>query len=182
MIFKNRSIFIFLFLTTFLLSCKNKTTRFFIDYQQEVVFPEGTYRWIIESNDIQTDCRVRFEKNDTKRSKVHKIFLKKITLVSQDKMNFNALQLKALHMQCPAISKKRIDFGSVNTVVSDTSVQFQLLGMEEDVKEFIKHNQFSIELSLIGYKLSKKSNATLILEFLVEGELIKTILHQRMLV
>ena len=182
MIFKKRYIFVFLFLTTFLLSCKNKTTQFFIDYQQEVLFPEGTNRWVIETDAIETDCQVRFEKNDTKKSKVHQIFLKNITLVSENKEVLKSLQLKTIHMECPAISKKRIAYGNVNTVLSDTSVQFQLLESVEDVKEFIKHSQFSVELTMRGAKLREKVSATLILEFLVEGELIKTILHQRMLV
>ena len=66
--------------------------------------------------------------------------------------------------------------------MTDTSIQFQLIESVQDVKEFIKHSQFSIELNIRGENLKKKTNATLILEFLVEGELIKTILHQRMLV
>ena len=182
MIYRNRSFIILMFLTTLLLSCKNKTTQFFIDYQQEVILPEGTNRWVVEANDIQTDCQVRFEKNDTKRSKVHKIFLKNITLVSAQEGILKSVQLKAIHMQCPSISKKRIEVGNINTVYSDTSVQFQLMESVEDVKEFIKHHQFSIELYFSGEKLKKEIDATLILEFLVEGELIKTILHQRMLV
>lgn len=179
---RNCSLFVILFLITFLFSCKNKTTQFFIDYQQEIVLPEGNQIWKIEASDIQTDCQVRFEKNDTKRSKVHQIFLKNITLISDDPSTLQALQLKSIQMECPSISMKKIKFKSVNTVLSDSSIQFQLMESVEDVKEFIKHNQFSVELYLKGNPLKKQTKATLILEFLVQGELIKTILHQRMLV
>lgn len=182
MIFKPQSFFVFFFLTSILLSCKNKTTQFFIDYQQEVMLPEGKRDWVIESANIKTDCRVRFEKNDTKRSKVHQIFLKNITLISAEKNLFKSLQLKSVRMQCPSISRRKIDFKNVHTVLSDSSIQFQLMESVEDVKEFIKHTQFSISLNLRGEKLKKQINAILVLEFLVEGELIKTILHQRMLV
>ncbi len=167
---------------SFLFACKNKNTQFFIDYQQEVTLLEGTNRWEINLEDIQTDCRVRFEKNDTKRSKVDKILLKSITLIGDKEIDFKILKLKTIHMQCPSTSKKRIPFKNKHNIYSDSSVQFQLLDSDEDVKEFIKHNQFSVELKMSGEKLEKKKKITVILEFLVEGELIKTILHQRMLV
>ncbi len=180
--FKSPFFLAFLFLTVFLSGCKNKNTQFFINYPQEVTLPAETNRWTIAIEDIQTDCRVRFEKNDTKRSKVDNIVLKNIALLSQEEIDFKKVELRTIHMQCPSISKKRIAFKDINTIYTDSSVQFQLLNSEEDVKEFIKHNQFSIELKMRGEKLKKKIKATIILEFLVEGELIKTILHQRMLV
>ncbi len=182
MIFNGRPLFLFILLTAFLCSCKNKKTQFFLAYQQEVMIPDGKNKWVIQTGDIQTDCRVRFEKNDTKRSKVDRVFLKRITLVSENTTALESLQLKSVRMECPSISMKKIGFENVNTVLSDTSIQFQLMQSVEDVKEFVKHNQFSLELNLLGTPLKKRINATLILEFLVEGELIKTILHQRMLV
>lgn len=182
MIFKNYSYFVILFLTTFLVSCKNKTTQFFIDYQQEVSLPANVKNWVLVSDAIQTDCQVRFEKNDTKRSKVHQIFLKNITIVSDEKGELSTLKLKAINMDCPSISRRKIGFKRINTVLTDSSIQFQLMESVQDVKEFIKHKQFGIELFFQGEKKKQAVRATLILEFLVEGELIKTILHQRMLV
>lgn len=182
MIFSSRTICILLLLTTTLLSCKNKTTQFFIEYQQEVTLPADVENWVLDSRDIVTDCQVRFEKNDTKRSKVDKVYLKKVTLLSKEEGVFKSLKLKAINIACPAISRKKIAFTTVNTILTDSTVQYQLIGSMQDVKEFIKHKQFGIELYFSGQKRSKSVDATLILEFLVAGELIKTILHQRMLV
>ena len=153
-----------------------------MNYQQEVMLPEGKNNWVIESEAIQTDCRVRFEKNDTKRSKVDQIFLKSITFKGLESEVIQNLELKSISMECPSISNKKISFKKVHSIVNGNTIQFQLQESIEDVKEFIKHDQFSITLNLMGPRLDKKINATLILEFLVEGELIKTILHQRMLV
>ena len=182
MVLNSRFLFILLCLTTSLLSCKNKSTQFFLDYQQEVVLPPVNKNWVLVSQPFQTYCQIRFEKNDTKRSKVHTIYLKKVILLSDEKEIFNSLQLMNVKIACPSISREKITFKSINTILSDSSVQYQLLGSTQDVKEFIKHKQFEIELYFSGQKRTNSVKATLILEFLVEGELIKTILHQRMLV
>jgi hypothetical protein len=182
MIFTNRSFYVLLFLSTFFGGCKNKTTQFFLDYKQEVTLPAAVKNWVLDLEAIQTDCQIRFEKNDTKRSKVDKVYLKKVTLLSDEQHVFKTVQLMTIKMASPAISRKKIAFKSVNTILSDSSVQYQLMESVENVKEFIKHKQFSIELNFSGEKRKMPVKATLILEFLVEGELIKTILHQRMLV
>lgn len=147
---------------------------------------QGIKDLLVESPEITTDCRVRFEKNDTKRSKVRKVYLKNILLSIDSSESLEVFPpnmiLKEVYFTGNSIQEQKIRFSVAIDEFSEQNIKIQLIGSETDIKEFVKRDKFAVRLKFKNPPLKSNIKVKIQFDFLVEGELIKTILHQRILV
>lgn len=167
------------------ISCRKKYTEFFLEYGSEVqskVLGDTREIW---SDAIPTNCQVVLEKNNTKRSKVASAVLKNVFISVQDTtmLQPEKIAVKRIRIQGEDNKEKEISFQRSFISSDDTkNIKIQLIDSETDLKELIKGKDFRLRIELNGKGAISIAPVNIKLEFLVRGELIKVILHQRILV
>lgn len=173
-----------------LAACQTKLTQFVIDYSAPLDKPVEFGNFASFSTpEMKTDCRVRFEKNSTKRSKVRKIHLKNISFSSpgesSDPEREKAFisQLKHIYISSPSYPEHKVLFRKLDVQREGNDIVAELKGSDDDLIDFIKQDRFSMrfEFDRTG-GLAPGQEMQVAIGFFVEGELIKTILYQKILV
>ena len=164
-------------------SCKDKMTQFHINYDTQSSHPVMSAQTVsFATPEIKTDCRVRFERNNTKRSKVKRIYIKKIRFYANDeKSSMLLLKIKAVYISSPDYAEQQISLKKSNEVSTQSEFGILLKDSDHNLIDFLKQDRFSMRFDFEN-NTGLPENMTADLEFFVEGELIKTNLYHKILV
>ncbi len=167
-------------------ACKTKLTQFTIDYSTALENRVQSRELISFSTpEMKTDCRVKCERNDTKRSKVKRIHLKKVSFLCDSEksaMHF-VKQLKNIYISSPSYAEQKITFKKLNTQNIGDGLIVELSGAEQNLINFIRQDRFSMRFEFENTEdFPEFINMQAYIEFFVEGELIKTNLYHKILV
>lgn len=167
-------------------ACKMKLTRFHLDYNAVTDQPFENGQVIsFRTPEVKTDCRVRFERNNTKRSKVKRIYLSKLRFSSDSlqSISFPYKKLKKIYISSPSYSEKEISLKNSKITRSATQFVIQLKDSDPDIIDFIKQDRFSMRFDFEKTSDSQDKKSMYVnIELFVEGELIKTNLYHKILV
>lgn len=163
-----------------LFACKTKTTHFHLTYNAEIEVAEGREAFVsVLTPEIKTNCRVRFERNNTKRSKVRKVYLKHFTLTNVVPNGKPLPVLDAAFISSPDYPERKISFRKSDG--NAESLTFDVIGSADDLQDYIKQDRFSMRFSFVNKGIAE-GKIQVKMDFLIEGELIKTNLFHKILV
>lgn len=167
-------------------ACKKKMTQFDIDYSAVLKTPVVSRDLVsVSTEEMKTDCRIKFERNDTKRSKVKKIFLKSLAFSadSQKSEIYYLKHLKHIYISCPNFAEQEISFKKLNEHNTGDDFTVEVSGSGHNLLEVIKEDRFSMRFEFERTKdFPEFIRMYTRIVFFVEGELIKTNLYHKILV
>lgn len=166
--------------------CKIKLTQFTIAYGS-VLENRAEHADLVSFStpEMKTDCRVRFERNDTKRSKVKRIHLQKLNFTCDAQKSMMAFvgSLKNIYISSPSYAEHKIAFRKLKTTRSGNDLTVELEGSSDELINFIKQDRFAMRFEF-EKTADFPENIDLLADmtFFIEGELIKTNLYHKILV
>lgn len=167
-------------------ACKTKLTQFTIDYTSPLEAHAGAANLISFSTEsMKTDCRVKFERNDTKRSKVKRIHLKRLVFScdSQKSEMYLVKKLKNIYISSPNYAEQKISFRKLNPENTGSSLIVELSGSDQELINFIRQDRFAMRFEFEKTPdFPEYIQLYAHIELFVEGELIKTNLYHKILV
>lgn len=165
-------------------ACTTKETHFFIRYQSAVSQNSSNQEIVISSENIALHAQQTLEQNNTKKSKVSWCELRNIYLLFDTITTLQEITSpKKIILMNASEKMKEVQFEKKYITLDTNCIKIQLEKGTTNLKELIKGDSFRCQLIFDEKLFPKKSTAQKIqLEFLVKGELIKVILHQRILV
>lgn len=165
--------------------CKTKLTQFTIAYGSMLENrTESADLVSFSTPEMKTDCRVRFERNDTKRSKVKRIHLQKLSFTcnAQKSMMAFVRNLKNIYISSPSYAEHKIAFRKLKTTYTNDELIVELEGSSDELINFIKQDRFVMRFEFETADFPEKIDLLAEMTFFVEGELIKTNLYHKILV
>lgn len=140
------------------MSCKevNKLTQFNIDYSNEITIPAtlGIDLPIdVWTPNIPTNSTSTFESNNTHKDLIQQIILKKmnLTITSPEASTWDFLKKIEIYISADGLEKKKIAWLDD---IPQTGVQsIDLSVSSEDLKEYIKKDEFKLETKTVTRQL-----------------------------
>ncbi len=145
---------LFIGLTVFILGCKkiDKLTQFNMEYNETVVVPSSTgisLPFNILSPDIETNSESTFAVNDTRKDLIETILLTQLdlTLTSPSNEDFSFLESVEIFISADGLNESRIAWK--DEIQSNTENTLNLVVGNEDLKEYIKKDNFVLRLKTV---------------------------------
>jgi len=137
-----------------LVSCKkkNKLTQFTMSYAQTVVIPSSTgvnLPFNIFTPDMTTNSESTFEVNNTRKDLIQVIKLTKLDLLISSPSNGNFQFLKSIEIYISASGLQEIMIAKKDNIPSDIGNYLNLDCLDNDLKEYIKKDQFKLRLNTV---------------------------------
>lgn len=131
--------------------CKriDKKTQFDIVYDETFVIPSSTginLPFNIITPDIESNSATTFEVNDTRKDLVESIKLKKLTLTLSSPPNGDFSFLKSLSIFLSADGLEETKIAWIENISAD-SKSLELEVSQDDLKEYIKKDKFTLRLN-----------------------------------
>lgn len=153
-----KSVFIGLAILLSFTHCKkvDKLTQFDMEYNESFVIPSTTgvnLLFNLVTPDIQTNSESTFESKDTRKDLVNQIKLKKLdlTLTSPNNSDFTFLKSIEIFITADGLPEQKIAWNE--DVPANIGNYLELETTGEDLKEYIKKDQFSLRMSTVTDKL-----------------------------
>ncbi|GLB47715.1 hypothetical protein [Neptunitalea lumnitzerae] len=125
-------------------------TQFNMDFEEEVVIPASSVvnlPFTINTPQMTTNSESTFEVNDTRKDLVEEIKLTKLTLTLTNPVdgNFNFLTDIEVFIAADGLADMKIAWKE--NIANDGTVFLELDTTNEDIKEYIKKDEFSLQLT-----------------------------------
>lgn len=138
----------------FISSCKviDKFTQFTMDYKSSVSIPPTTPLNLpvdLFTPEIESNAEGTFAVNDTRKDLIEEIFLTELSLVLTSPNNGSLSILKSVEVYLNSDGLSELLVAWKDNVPDDVGTQLNLETTENDLKEYIKKDNFSIRLKVI---------------------------------
>jgi len=146
--------YIYIFILAFLISSCSKLdelTKFNIDYDTEVTIPSSAginLPFDVLTPDTETNSESTFESNDTRKDLIEEIILTKLQLeiTSPSDADFSFLESIEVFISAEGLDEIKI---ASKTDVPETVSVLDLDVSDNDLKEFIKKDSYSLRLNTV---------------------------------
>ncbi|QRM88661.1 hypothetical protein FG167_05255 [Lacinutrix sp. WUR7] len=161
-----------------LLNCSaiDELTKFDLDYQTSYSIPSSTLidlPFDIQTPDMATESESTFENNDTRKDLIESIKLKtiKLTIDTPEDGNFNFL--KEIHVYINAEGVEELEIANVFDLENTNSSTLQLQVTDQELKEFIKKDTFSLRVKTITDEtINETHDITIDTKFRVDAKIL----------
>jgi len=135
-------------------SCKkiDQFTQFSMDFNNEIVIPSSTGISLpinLLTPELETNSESTFEVNDTRKDLIEEIRLTSLilTLNAQDNADFSFLESISVYMNAQDLPE--VEIAWEDDVPDNAGNQISLNVSNEDFKEYIKKDEFSLRVNTI---------------------------------
>lgn len=130
----------------------DKLTQFNMNYETTYTVPSTAGIDLplnLSTPDIATDSESKYENNNTSKDLVEEIFLKglDLTITSPDDGDFNFLKSVTIYINAEGLSEEKIAWKE--DIPNDNSINLSLETTDNDLKEFIKKDEFSLRVHTV---------------------------------
>lgn len=155
---------LFLIIGFFLIgSCKetDKLTQFNMEYTETITVPASTgisLPFNILTPDVETNSSSTFANNDTKKELIESVILTNLdlTLTSPDGEDFSFLKSIEIYLTAEGLSEIKIAWK--NDIPNDAGNSLELETNENDLKEYIKKDKFSLRVNTTTDEILKSDH------------------------
>ncbi|KAA3637300.1 MAG: hypothetical protein DWQ02_06980 [Bacteroidetes bacterium] len=134
----------------------DELTKFELDYSEEVVIPSTVginLPFNIFTPEIETDSESTFEVNDTRKDLIEEILLKslQLTLTAPENGDFSFLESIGVFLSADGLPE--IEVAWLNEISEDSGDFLELMTTEEDLKDYIKEDAFTLRVNTVTDEL-----------------------------
>lgn len=127
-------------------------TKFDIEYNQEVTIPSTTgisLPFDIFTPEVETNSESQFAINDTRKDLIEEITIKELELVIKSPDNADWSFLNSIEVFISAEDLEEVRIANIAEVSEDVGNTIVLDVSDEDLKEYIKKEEFSLRLKTV---------------------------------
>lgn len=142
--------------------CKkvNELTVFDLQYEAEVLIPSSINQGLpmaINTPDIQTNSSTRFENNDTRKDLIQEIKLTELNLYIENppSQNFDFLKSVEIYINASGLNSQLVAYR--NDIPDGQGQQLSLFTTDADLQEYIKKDEFYLEVEVVTDQLITQS-------------------------
>ncbi len=149
----------FFFLAIFVYSGCSKLdefTKFDLEYSETVIVPSTAglnLPFNLLTPDIETDTESTFAVNDTRKDLIEEILLKSLQATLTDPANGDFSFLKSVNIFLSADELPEIEVAWLNEIPANPGNFLELMTTEEDLKDYIKKDAFSLRVNTVTDEL-----------------------------
>jgi hypothetical protein len=159
-----------------LFGCKNKLTKFHIDYNSKAIIQSSVpinSPFNIYTPEQETNSSVEFEVNDTRKDLIELILLKELTIeiTNPENQNFNFLKSVEVFINSENFTERKVAF---NENVPSNVKKIECEVLDVDLQEYIKEDHFSIRIRTVTDQiLTNNVELDIYSNFFVEAKIFK---------
>ncbi|MDX5326731.1 MAG: hypothetical protein LPK80_10775 [Bacteroidota bacterium] len=142
--------------------CKkiNELTVFDLQYEAEVLIPSSINQGLplaVNTPDIQTNSSTRFENNDTRKDLIQEIKLTELNLYIENppSQNFDFLKSVEIYINASGLNSQLVAYR--NDIPDGQGQQLSLFTTDADLQEYIKKDEFYLEVEVVTDQLITQS-------------------------
>ena len=166
-------------LSLILLGCEkaNRLTQFQIDFTENVeITPTNPFNlpFNLFTPDVETNSETEFEINDTRKDLIEEIILKtlKLTLTGPEEGDFSFLKSIEIFLNAEDLPELKVAWAY--DIGEDVGKILKITTSEEDIKEYIKKDKFTMRLNTITDEvIDERQYIEVYSDFYVDAKLIR---------